>query len=372
MSTSSTSSTSTSFHLPPIATYSQSHPIDLTMDEDQSDYDQDRLAKRRRVEHPSPSHSWSHSPSYPPPTPPHLAFNQAPIPEFRPMHQASTEPSSFVLTDGRLALPSAPSFSHNVVHGSYTPPTPYYAPPTPPNSLPVASSSSPSRHYMQNGSREDVIDLTGSPSPPPRSLRPPETHTPSSQSQPAFSPDLPPKTPICIGLLRVNALVLYPVDYLKSSQSKYPGAEDEWAPVRLQYERNVNKPGSEDTINIKVPPTRTLTGESRPGDIFGVVEQKVASSLGPMLGKGLIRLDAKVRRGQPNVSAMFIWFVQISLCTFLNNNQIASYSASSPSRIHPQREYSSRWKLSSPVDSVSGSPSIHHRWTGASWQLYLL
>ena len=47
------------------------------------------------------------------------------------------------------------------------------------------------------------------------------------------------------------------------------------------------------------------------GETFGVIEQRIASHLGPMLGKGLIRLDAKVHRGQGNVSAtkVFILFV---------------------------------------------------------------
>ena len=42
-------------------------------------------------------------------------------------------------------------------------------------------------------------------------------------------------------------------------------------------------------------------GETKPGDNFAVVEQKAATVLGPMLGKGLIRLDGRVRRGQPKV-----------------------------------------------------------------------
>ncbi len=47
---------------------------------------------------------------------------------------------------------------------------------------------------------------------------------------------------------------------------------------------------------MKVP-----SGEIVQGENFGVVEQKAANVLGPMLGKGLIRVDAKVRRAVPNV-----------------------------------------------------------------------
>ncbi|KAJ7042414.1 SNF2 family N-terminal domain-containing protein [Mycena alexandri] len=88
---------------------------------------------------------------------------------------------------------------------------------------------------------------------------------------------LPPKTPVCIGQLGVTALVLYP------------------------YEHNPNKPGGAETIHIKAPQGRAPTGEQFLGEAFGVVEQKVATALGPMLGKGLIRLDAKVKKGQPNL-----------------------------------------------------------------------
>lgn len=77
--------------------------------------------------------------------------------------------------------------------------------------------------------------------------------------------------------------------------------EAEWASVRLQYEHNPNKPGGSETIHIQAPHSRAPTGELIAGDGFGVVEQKIATSLGPMLGKGLIRLDAKVRKGMPNV-----------------------------------------------------------------------
>ncbi|KAJ7783601.1 SNF2 family N-terminal domain-containing protein [Mycena maculata] len=141
---------------------------------------------------------------------------------------------------------------------------------------------------IPSGSSARVIDLTGSPSPPPVAMNPP----------PVLSADLPPKTPVCIGQLGVTALVLYPVPYLLPTAT----INDEWASVRLQYEHNPNKPGGgAETIHIKAPQGRAPNGEQFLGEAFGVVEQKVATALGPMLGKGLIRLDAKVRKGPPNL-----------------------------------------------------------------------
>ncbi|KAJ7225691.1 SNF2 family N-terminal domain-containing protein [Mycena pura] len=134
------------------------------------------------------------------------------------------------------------------------PPRQYQAPPPPPP--PRLPSTAPGQR---------VIDLTGSPSPPPNLVLAP----------PPLPADLPAKTPVCIGQL-------------------------EWAVVRLQYEHSTTK-ASPETIHIKSPPGRGPNGEQSTGDVFGVVEQKVATALGPMLGKGLIRLDAKVRKGPANL-----------------------------------------------------------------------
>jgi hypothetical protein len=56
-----------------------------------------------------------------------------------------------------------------------------------------------------------------------------------------------------------------------------------------------------ETIHIRTPTERSPNGDIVPGEAFAVIEQKVATSLGGMLGKGLIRLEAKIRRGNPNV-----------------------------------------------------------------------
>jgi SWI/SNF-related matrix-associated actin-dependent regulator of chromatin subfamily A3 len=168
---------------------------------------------------------------------------------------------------------------------------PVFVPPSHPQPSLSRNSSFSASQSSSSGSTSHIIDLTGSPSPPP------STNTPPTSTLP---PELSPKTPVCIGQLTVTALVLYPVQYLLPRNLN---GEAEWIPVRLQHEHNPLKHDSE-TIHIQVPHTRTPNGEIIAGEAFGVVEQKVATSLGPMLGKGLIRLDAKVRKGPPNVFSL--------------------------------------------------------------------
>ncbi|KAF8519105.1 SNF2 family N-terminal domain-containing protein [Hysterangium stoloniferum] len=125
--------------------------------------------------------------------------------------------------------------------------------------------------------------------------------------QPQLPPEVPPRTPVCIGQLTVTALVLYPTPYVNHRPPDPSNPDcDEFAAVRLRYDplAKERSPTAEETIHISTPQTKTGEGadeRSFGGDNFGVVEQKVASVLGPMLGKGLIRVDAKVRRGMPNL-----------------------------------------------------------------------
>ncbi|KAJ7099632.1 SNF2 family N-terminal domain-containing protein [Mycena crocata] len=238
--------------------YQHNH-IDLTSDDDEDDVDTNdysRFAKRPRVDPPkiaTPNH-------YPMAVPAASLRNTS---NFQPYAPSNLNPAAY-----RPAFAPVPTF---------LPPRQYQTPQQhpPPPRLP---SGAPDPR---------VIDLTGSPSPPPNLM-----HAP-----PVLSADLPPKTPVCIGQLGVTALVLYPVPYLLPSTTM----NDEWAAVRLQYEHNPNKPGGAETIHIKAPQGRAPNGEQFLGEAFGVVEQKVATALGPMLGKGLIRLDAKVRKGPPNL-----------------------------------------------------------------------
>ncbi len=164
-------------------------------------------------------------------------------------------------------------------NGPYRPPfagpsSSFHAPPpVPPSSIPQKR---PSAHSVDHS----IIDLTDSPSPPPqiqKSLPPPNLV------------DLSPKTPVCIGQLTVTALVLYPIDYMMATNPNSPHVE--WGSVKLQYEHAPKPDGTTDNLNIKTPT----------GDPFGIVEHKVASSLGHMVGKGLIRLEAKVQKCRSNV-----------------------------------------------------------------------
>lgn len=126
---------------------------------------------------------------------------------------------------------------------------------------------------------------------------------PPAQPKPSSSvsfDDAGPKTPVCIGQLRSTALVLHPVHDVQTSQS----GEPEWIKARLHHERNVERLGCQDTINIRTPSFKSANGSISPGKQFGVVEQEVASALGPLLIRALIRLDAKVRKGTLGVSRM--------------------------------------------------------------------
>ena len=176
---------------------------------------------------------------------------------------------------------------------------------------PPSSSSyaSPNSHGQQQTTSRQVIDLTTSPSPPPTARisaqqAPQQIQLAQQQTSPPLPEELPAKTPVCIGQLTVTALVLYPISYLQPQYGPN-SLEAEWAPVRMNYEHNSSKPDNSETIHIRTPNMTRPDGSVAPGENFGVVEQKVANYLGPMLGKGLIRLDGKVRRGPPNVSSGF-------------------------------------------------------------------
>ncbi|KAI0284844.1 hypothetical protein BC826DRAFT_1053826 [Russula brevipes] len=163
------------------------------------------------------------------------------------------------------------------------PPSPFFQSQTPPSSSPP----------MPGQSSRNVIDLTSSPSPLPQQPPPPAQHTTLESALP--------KTPVCIGRLDVTAIIMYPSAYLDISPSEPPGSDPVWGPVRLQYERTPYRSGSEDTISIQTSNKRSPDGEVHPGETFAIVEQRVASILGPMLGKGLIRLDSRIRRGNRHV-----------------------------------------------------------------------
>ncbi|KDR85370.1 hypothetical protein GALMADRAFT_355560 [Galerina marginata CBS 339.88] len=282
--------------------FSQSNHIDLTLDDDDDDdkneqYHPPRYTKRARTEF--------------------SRQDLAPSPFLHPAASSSTMTgtmssfSSRPLGSPSLSVPYPSQTPFGQFPNNYATPNqssyrPLFAGPAsysaPRQQLPLSPPSrSPSYHlqFSQQSQSQpsssqplepQIIDLTGSPSPPPSTA---SRHS----SQPPLPLDLPPKTPVCIGQLTVNALVLYPVPYIVPQN---PG-ETEWAFVRLQYEHNPHKLTCKETIHIKSPSGRGSNGENISGEVFGVVEQKVADFLGPMLGKGLIRLDAKIRKGPGNL-----------------------------------------------------------------------
>lgn len=298
--------------------YSQANPIDLTLDDDDDDIHlTQRMSKRPctlsrvfNASHPSastPSSSYSrqsssglspamsHSTLAPPdgpymPSGSHTPQASSSTPYYRDDYDS---PSPNAL---RFMGPSNSSaFFQPEARPPSVNPLEYLPPPPPP------------RNDQHPTAARQVIDLTGSPSPPPF-MRPPQPPPPPPQmypQTPAFGnlpPDLPPKTPVCIGVLAATALVLYPIPFLTPHDLHNP--DGDWAPVRLHYEHNATKPsGSTETINIRPPSMKGPNGDIIPGETFAVVEQKVATVLGPMLGKGLIRLDAKIRRTNRAVSA---------------------------------------------------------------------
>ncbi|KAH7930552.1 hypothetical protein BV22DRAFT_1078743 [Leucogyrophana mollusca] len=287
--------------------FNQPNHIDLTVDDDDSSQSSNIFhsamqTRRPRAEYPSPPATQSifYDPSRSP-------SQTSAIPSYVSKYAHSLQlPSIYPSAPAKHILPPLSAQNHhksspNLMSQAYRPP---FA------SQPPSARSSPAQHPIASGSRtlpplapkrppsspvpssHQVIDLTGSPSPPssPRSRQTTIAALPS---------DLPPKTPVCIGQLTVTALVLYPVPYLQAQDPNIPEAD--WANVRLQYEHNPHKVGATETIHIKAPHGKGPAGEVTQGEAFAVVEQKVATNLGPMLGKGLIRLDAKVRRGLPNL-----------------------------------------------------------------------
>jgi hypothetical protein len=161
-------------------------------------------------------------------------------------------------------------------------------------------------------------------------------------------PDLPPKTPVCIGQLAVIALVIYPSSYLAASAPSSLPNDQDYVPVKLQYEQRPPSHASNgptETIHIKTPGGRTSTGEVYDGETFGAVEQKVTSVLGHMFGKGLIRLDGRIKRGG---SAS----VRDAFCLSPPRNSPdcspAPYQTASDSRLNSQRQRPRRRQLSPP------------------------
>lgn len=226
-----------------------------------------------------------------------------PSPFFQPLSQPQRLPYSSPPSSPYRPFTPNPAAHSESKYSQRT--TPASSPHASMISAPMPATSTPSYLRSSPGeSSHNVIDLTSSPSPPPAPCPLP----PSLPQQPQFPSaqhttleSALPKTPVCIGRLDVTALIVYPSAYLDISPSEPSGSEPVWGLVRLQYERSSHNPGSEDSVSIRTPNKRTPHGEILPGENFAIVERRVASVLGPMLGKGLIRVDSRIRRGNRHV-----------------------------------------------------------------------
>ncbi|THV06005.1 hypothetical protein K435DRAFT_711955 [Dendrothele bispora CBS 962.96] len=237
--------------------HDHSNPIDLTGDDDD-----DVPNKRVRLDDPPADFALHHHPAY--------------ASKYIDRQNSITNPSPLTNIHPETYRPpfAGPSNSAAFFPNRNPPLKPHFPLPS---RMPTPPSS--------NSSSRSVIDLTGSPSPPP------QTFYPRSDSLP---PDLPQRTPVCVGELTVTALILYPVPYIAS----LPGSTvTEFCTVKLQYEKNANDNMEE--IHVKIPVLQD--GRIVAGDSVAVVERRVTSHLGGMLARGLIKIDAKIQKGPPTI-----------------------------------------------------------------------
>ncbi|KAL0580823.1 hypothetical protein V5O48_001199 [Marasmius crinis-equi] len=178
-------------------------------------------------------------------------------------------------------------------HQTYHPPfagpsnSSAFFPERPPPRLPPPPSVSP-RSADSNGK---VIDLTGStPSPPPQ---------PRVQHLVPSYEDLSPRSPVCIGQLHSQALIMHPHPYVMSNDPE----TEEWVHVKVHYEHEPQKVPP-DNLYLKSLPITTHTGETLDSDTFGFTDQRTARNIGHLIARGLIRVDAKVKRGPQSIPVL--------------------------------------------------------------------
>jgi SWI/SNF-related matrix-associated actin-dependent regulator of chromatin subfamily A3 len=266
-------------------------------------------------------------------------------------------------TDLNFDTSMSPFFANRLNVGAYRPAFAPPAPPSAPASMSIPPPNIPAKPpSLSQGSQSSrrhgdnqVIDLTGSRSPSPhstatRQLANLNMHSPLPQ-------ELSPKTPVCIGQLLVTALVLYPVPYLQSTMD----APDviEWASVRLVYEHAPNRSEGTETIHIRIPRDHPSAGVD-PDETFGVVEQKIATVLGPTLAQGHIRLEGKVRRGLPHLPIL-----PLQLIVYTPKGNIPTignyFMAQGLLLDHPTPPFDTRFKTSYYHNPHNPPPGGHHR-----------
>lgn len=132
---------------------------------------------------------------------------------------------------------------------------------------------------------------------------------------------------VYIGQLQVTARMHYPV---VCSQSQDPNAS-QWTPVRLDYDHVLG------TIQIKAPHTERTNSEPAYDEAFGLVEQRVATAIGPFLAEDVIRLEAEMWQGPSDVNSLFCPYI-LSIDLFLFSSLLlflSDYSFMPPKPISP-------------------------------------
>ncbi|CEL53826.1 hypothetical protein RSOLAG1IB_06607 [Rhizoctonia solani AG-1 IB] len=215
---------------------------------------------------------------------------------------------------GQYPPPGTPAYPYGAYYPGYAPPPGYPAQATPTNP------------WTAGVQKNTAIDLTGTPSPPAAATTSaPVASTSSTNAAPASStpstttpatsttaaPKIEGRTVMCIGEISVTALILYPIRYLAPSNTASdatPATSTMPATcvVKLRYDASKKRMGSlvgsnsnDQTINIASPTT-----SAGPGEDFGVVDQKAANVLAPLMERGLIRTEARVVKGSENPSIL--------------------------------------------------------------------
>jgi hypothetical protein len=146
---------------------------------------------------------------------------------------------------------------------------------------------------------------------------------------------------MCIGEISVTALILYPIRYLAPSNTASdatPATSTMPATcvVKLRYDASKKRMGSlvgsnsnDQTINIASPTT-----SAGPGEDFGVVDQKAANVLAPLMERGLIRTEARVVKGSENVGPFPCLVIT---CSFSFGSPL--FSLSKYYYLHPREIY---------------------------------
>ncbi|ELU38809.1 HIRAN domain-containing protein [Rhizoctonia solani AG-1 IA] len=195
----------------------------------------------------------------------------------------------------------------------------YYPAYPPPSAYPPGTTGT--NPWTAGVQKNTAIDLTATPSPPTAaptptapvsvSVSPPSAPTPPAASTSTPAPKLEGRTVMCIGEISVTALILYPIRYLAPSNTASdatPATSTMPATcmVKLRYDASkkrmasvVGTSSTDQTINIASPTTA-----AGPGEDFGVVDQKAANVLAPLMERGLIRTEAKVVKGSENPSIL--------------------------------------------------------------------